>query len=157
VQTGFGRTGRWFACEHFEVTPDIITMAKAIASGLPLGAVASTKELMKKWSPGAHGTTFGGNPVACAASSATIDTIESQGLLENARTIGDFTLAKLKNMQKKYLPIGDVRGLGGLILVECGGDKNVFRLMPPLTVKKAEMEKALTIFEGAVGALGAIA
>ncbi len=186
VQTGFGRTGRWFACEHFEVVPDIITMAKAIASGLPLGALASTRELMKKWSPGAHGTTFGGNPVSCAASSATIDTIEKEGLLENARTVGDFALAKLKNMQKKYLPIGDVRGLGlmigvefvkedrspdagllekvlkrclekGLILVECGDDKNVFRLMPPLTVKKAEMEKALTIFEAAVGALGAIA
>jgi 4-aminobutyrate aminotransferase len=179
VQAGFGRTGRWFACEHFDVTPDIMTMAKAIASGLPLSAIASTREIMKKWSPGAHGTTFGGNPVSCAAACATIDTIEKEGLLENTKTVGEFALARLRSLQKEYLPIGDVRGLGlmigiefvkedkspdaellkkilksclenGLIIVECGGDKNIARFMPPLITKKAEMEKALSIFAGAV-------
>jgi 4-aminobutyrate aminotransferase len=135
---------------------------------------------MEKWSPGAHGTTFGGNPVSCAASCATIDTIEKEGLLENARKVGDYALSKLKAMQEKYPAIGDVRGLGlmigieivkkdrspdaellkkilksseekGLLLIECGSDKNVARFMPPLITKKAEMEKALEIFNGAMG------
>jgi 4-aminobutyrate aminotransferase len=180
VQTGFGRTGRWFACEHSGVIPDIMTMAKGIASGLPLSALASKKEIMEKWNPGAHGTTFGGNPVSCAASCATIDTIENEGLLENARKVGDYALSRLKAMQGKYPAIGDVRGLGlmigieivkkdrrpdaellkkilkscgenGLILIECGSDKNVARFMPPLITKKADMEKALEIFKGAMG------
>jgi 4-aminobutyrate aminotransferase len=180
VQTGFGRTGRWFACEHSGVIPDIMTMAKGIASGLPLSALASRRDIMEKWSPGAHGTTFGGNPVSCAASCATIDTIENEGLLENARKVGDYALSRLKAMQGKYPAIGDVRGLGlmigieivkkdrspdaellkkilkscgekGLILIECGSDKNVARFMPPLIIKKADMEKALEIFEGAIG------
>ncbi|MBI5599467.1 MAG: aspartate aminotransferase family protein [Deltaproteobacteria bacterium] len=177
VQTGFGRTGRWFASEHSGVRPDIMVMAKAMASGLPLGAIASTRKIMKGWPPGAHGTTFGGNPVACAAASAVIGVIEKQGLVENSRKVGEYAMARLKSLKEKHPCIGDVRGAGlmigvefvkkdgrtpdavvlkrlmkecekrGLIIVECGRHKNVARFMPPLIIKEKEMEKALSIFE----------
>ncbi|MBI3398446.1 MAG: aspartate aminotransferase family protein [Deltaproteobacteria bacterium] len=182
VQTGFGRTGKWFACEHFGIVPDIMTLAKGIASGFPLSAVASTKEIMSKWPPGAHGTTFGGNPVSCAAGIATIETIKADKLLENAAKVGKYAMNCLKDMQKKYPVMGDVRGLGlmigiefvkhvpsgkspdtdfckkvckeceknGLILIECGIDKNIIRFMPPLITTREEMKKALGIFEKAV-------
>src|SRR3989344_304787 len=179
VQTGFGRTGKWFACEHFDVVPDIMTIAKGIASGFPLSAVVSTKEIMSRWMPGAHGTTFGGNPVSCAAGIATIETIVKDRLLENAARVGKHALLYLKDMQKRYPVMGDVRGLGlmigieivkkdkspdreflkkvlnrcykkGLILIECGIDKNIIRFMPPLITTMKEMEKALKIFEKAV-------
>lgn len=179
VQTGFGRTGRWFASEHFGVKPDIITLAKGIASGFPLSAVGATSAIMKRWPKGAHGTTFGGNPVSCAAAIATIETIEKQKLINNAENVGKYAVARLKQMQKKYPFLWDVRGLGlmigiefaqadglsdakrlskvikrcldnGLIIVECGIDKNIARLMPPLAVKEREMARALDIFEGAL-------
>ena len=183
VQTGFGRTGTWFACEHFGIIPDIMTIAKGIASGFPLSAIVSTKKIMSKWPPGAHGTTFGGNPVSCAAGSATIDTIISGRLLQNAAMVGNHALKKLKVMQKKYPVMGDVRGLGlmigiefikkdkspdseflkrvlnkcykkGLLLIECGIDKNIIRFMPPLITTIKEMETALDIFEEAVAQSG---
>jgi len=196
VQTGFGRTGKWFACEHFGVVPDIMTIAKGIASGFPLSAIASTKEIMSKWLPGAHGTTFGGNPVSCAAGIATIETIMKDKLLDNAARVGDYAMNYLKDMQKRYPVMGDVRGLGlmigiefvkhapsepapdlirgsktgkdkipdkeflkrvldkcykeGLILIECGIDKNIIRFMPPLITTMGEMKKAIEIFEDAV-------
>ena len=102
VQTGFGRTGTWFACEHFGIVPDIMTIAKGIASGFPLSAIVSTKEIMSKWPPGAHGTTFGGNPVSCAAGVATIETIVKDRLLDNAAKVGKYALSSLKKMQKRY-------------------------------------------------------
>ena len=95
VQSGMGRTGRWFASEHFGVIPDIMTVAKGIASGMPLSAVAAKGEIMSKWPPGAHGTTFGGNPVACAAAISTLRVIEEEGLLENAATVGRYALERL--------------------------------------------------------------
>ncbi len=179
VQSGMGRTGRWFASEHFGISPDIMTIAKGIASGMPLGAVVSKKEIMTKWPPGAHGTTFGGNPVSCAAAIATLKVIVDEGLLENARLVGSYALERLKAMRESHPGIGDVRGLGlmigiefvkegkeplteglkkildycvdkGLILIECGVDKNVIRLAPPLIVKKGEMEKGLDILEEAI-------
>lgn len=179
VQTGFGRTGQWFGCGNFGITPDIMTMAKGIASGFPLSAVGSTKEIMSKWAPGAHGTTFGGNPVACAASLATIDKIVKDCLLDNAVKVGGYALGRLKGMMEKHPSIGDVRGVGlmigvefvgkdgrpdkkpldetlkrclekGVIMVECGADKNVARIMPPLTITGQEMEKALDVFEEAL-------
>jgi 4-aminobutyrate aminotransferase len=180
VQSGIGRAGRWFASEHFDIIPDIMTIAKGIASGMPLSAVASRKEIMTEWPPGAHGTTFGGNPVSCAAAIATLKAIEEEGLLENAGLVGGYALERLKAMENKYPCIGDVRGLGlmigiefvkdgkplteglkkmldyclekGLILIECGVDKNVIRLAPPLIVKKEEMEKGLDILEEAIRA-----
>ncbi|MBI5233427.1 MAG: aspartate aminotransferase family protein [Deltaproteobacteria bacterium] len=181
VQTGFGRTGKWFAVEHSGIKPDIMVMAKAMANGLPISAVGAWSRLMEKWPPGAHGTTFGGNPVACSAALATMEIIEKQGLLKNAETLGGYALKRLFAMQKKYPCIGDVRGLGlmiavefvkkdksphprllkkiikrcettGLIIIECGVDKNVARLMPPLITTNEEMTRALDIFEKAVGA-----
>lgn len=179
VQTGFGRTGRWFASDHFGLDPDIITMAKGIASGFPLSAVGARKSIMSKWTPGAHGTTFGGNPVSCAAACATIDKIEKDAVLGNALKMGAYALKRLNSLKEKRRSIGDVRGLGlmigvefikkdgapdrestervikkclrnGLVLIECGVDKNVIRIMPPLTVTEGEMKKALDIFEEAV-------
>jgi 4-aminobutyrate aminotransferase len=179
VQAGMGRTGRWFASEHFGVVPDIMTVAKGIASGMPLSAVGSTKEIMTAWPPGAHGTTFGGNPVSCAAAVATIDTIQREGLLENARGAGAHALQRLREMQKKCPGIGDVRGLGlmigiefvkngadpdtdglkrvidycrkkNLILLECGTERNIIRLAPPLVVTKEEIDTGFAILEEAI-------
>lgn len=182
VQSGMGRTGKWFASEHFGITPDIMTMAKGIASGMPLSAVAAKREIMRQWPPGAHGTTFGGNPVSCAAAIATLRVIEEEGLLENARRVGAYALERLGEMKDRCSCIGDVRGLGlmlgiefvkedgkpftdglkkildyslekGLMLVECGVDKNVIRLAPPLIVTKEEMGKGLDILEEAIGSV----
>ncbi len=179
VQSGMGRTGKWFASEHFAVIPDIMTIAKGIASGMPLSALVSTKKIMGRWAPGSHGTTFGGNPVSCAAAIATIDVIERGHLLKNAATVGAYTLNRLQTMKRRYRRIGDVRGLGlmigiefvknkktpdtvgcrniekycldrGLILVECGADKNIIRLAPPLIIREKEMENGLSILEEAI-------
>jgi 4-aminobutyrate aminotransferase len=174
-----GRTGKWFASEHHGVVPDIMTVAKGIASGMPLSAVVSKREIMNSWAPGAHGTTFGGNPVSCAAAVATIDVIEREALLENALEVGKFAMERLRSMQERHPSIGDVRGLGlmigiefvtgnqepdpkglerilsfcldrGLVLLQCGVDRNIIRLAPPLVIKKDEMEKGLDILEEAV-------
>ncbi len=182
VQAGMGRTGEWFASAHFGVIPDIMTIAKGIASGLPLSAVAAKKEIMQKWPKGAHGTTFGGNPVACAAAIATIETIEKEGLLDQALRTGGHAMARLRLIQQRYPCIGDVRGLGlmigiefitasgepdtsglnkvirrcldeGLVLIECGVDKNIIRLAPPLIVKTEEIDAGLDIFENALRAI----
>jgi 4-aminobutyrate aminotransferase len=179
VQTGMGRTGKWFASEHFGVVPDIMTIAKGIASGLPLSAVAAKKEIMEKWPKGAHGTTFGGNPVSCAAAAATIGIIGKEGLLDQTLRTGGHAIQKLKSIQERYPCIGDVRGLGlmigiefvtaaggpdtaglnkvigrclekGLVLLECGVDKNIIRLAPPLIVRAEEIDAGLDIFEEAL-------
>ncbi|MEJ2697160.1 MAG: aspartate aminotransferase family protein [Candidatus Sulfobium sp.] len=183
VQAGMGRTARWFASEHFGVVPDIMTLAKGIASGLPLSAIASKKEIMEKWAPGAHGTTFGGNPVSCASALATIEVIEREGLLDHAASVGESALGRLREMKDRNGRIGDVRGLGlmigiefvdmeggpdteglkkilkycldrGLVLLECGVDKNIIRLAPPLPVTKDEISKGLDILEEAVSGTG---
>ena len=181
VQAGMGRTGKWFASEHFGVVPDIMTVAKGIASGMPLSAVASKKEIMEKWPKGAHGTTFGGNPVSCAAAVATIGIIEKEGLLAKAIQTGGYAMTKLRSIQERYRAIGDVRGLGlmigiefvtdageadtvglnkviryclekGLVLLECGVDKNIIRLAPPLVVETEGIDRGLDIFEEALKA-----
>lgn len=179
VQAGMGRTARWFASEHFGVVPDIMTIAKGIASGLPLSAIASRKDIMKNWAPGAHGTTFGGNPVSCASAMATIEVIEGEGLLDHAASVGESALGRLHEMKKRSSRIGDVRGLGlmigiefvdaeggpdtaglkkilsyclerGLVLLECGVDKNIIRLAPPLPVTGGEIAAGLDILEEAI-------
>jgi 4-aminobutyrate aminotransferase len=179
VQSGFGRTGKWFASEHFGLKPDIISMAKGIASGFPLSAFGASKELMSKWPPGSHGTTFGGNPVSCAAACATIDTIERDGLMEKAARMGEYAMGRVLEIKDRTKGIGDCRGLGlmigvefigpdgspdkaklesvmkkcldaGLVIIECGVDKNIARIMPPLTITKEEMDKGLSIFEEAL-------
>jgi 4-aminobutyrate aminotransferase len=179
VQSGMGRTGRWFASGHAGIYPDIMTIAKGIASGMPLSAVVSQKKIMMEWPPGAHGTTFGGNPVSCAAAIATIEVIEKEGLLQNAAKVGSAAMKRLESMQESCPAIGDIRGLGlmigmefvkdgkepytegvknilsycldkHLLLVECGMDKNIIRLAPPLIITGDEMDRGLDIIEDAV-------
>jgi 4-aminobutyrate aminotransferase len=118
VQSGFGRTGEWFAADAFGVKPDIMAVAKGIANGFPLGAVCARSELMSKWEPTVHGTTFGGNPISCAAAIATIETIKDEGLLENAKNNGAYLLDQLKRLKDKYPVIGDARGLGLMTAIE---------------------------------------
>lgn len=120
VQSGMGRTGKMFACEHFGLEPDILTFAKGIASGMPLGGFMAKAEIMD-WGPGQHGTTFGGNPVACAAANATIDLLE-QGMMENARTTGDYFQQRLKELADKTPHIASPRGLGLMIAVDAVHD-----------------------------------
>jgi 4-aminobutyrate aminotransferase len=139
VQSGVGRTGCMFACEHWGVKPDIMTLAKGLGSGLPIGLIVAKKRIMEKWTRGAHGNTYGGNPLCCAAALATLDLVEN-GLQANAAAMGDYFLGKLKALQSRFDSIGEVRGKGlmiGLELVESrtskipakGGD----RLAPPPT------------------------
>ena len=177
VQSGIGRTGKWWAIEHFEVEPDIVTTAKGIASGMPLGACIARDSVMD-WERGAHGNTYGGNPLACAAALATLDLIENQ-YMENAAEVGQYALDALHEIMVRHPSIGDVRGLGlmigvefvrdrkskypaeelrerivelaferGLILLGCG--KSVIRIAPPLSVSKPEMDEGLTILEEAI-------
>jgi 4-aminobutyrate aminotransferase len=178
VQSGFGRTGQWFACENWGVEPDILIMAKGIASGFPMAAIISRKELMDKWTVGRHGSTYGGNPVACAAALANIKVIESQQLLAHCRQMGEQMRARLLSLAEKFLFIGEIRGIGlmngieivdankqpdgdlaariieecfkrKLLLLDCGAKDHVLRLLPPLNVSADELNKALTILEEA--------
>ncbi len=179
VQSGFGRTGRWFAVEHFGVVPDILVMAKGLASGLPLSGIAARRELMERWIPGSHGGTYGGNAVACAAAVATIRVIREENLLENATRMGALLMDGLRSLQREFPVIGDVRGLGlmvaaeftapdgspatdlakrvvkgcfqrRLLLLTCGPWDNTVRWIPPLIVTAGQMEEALAIFHDAV-------
>jgi 4-aminobutyrate aminotransferase len=171
VQTGVGRTGRPFAAETFGVTPDVLLFAKGIASGLPLGGIIAPRDLMDRWPTGAHGSTFGGNPVSCAAALATLDVLEEEGCYERARRLGRLALERLGAVPG---PV-DVRGVGlmigvelrdkavaeavqercldgGLIVLLCGPDENVLRLIPPLTIADAEFEQGLNILVAALTA-----
>jgi len=179
IQSGMGRTGRWWGYEHFGIVPDVLTLAKGIASGLPLSGVIARGELMEHWKAGTHGGTFGGNVVACAAGVATIAAIQEEHLLENARARGLQLMTGLGHLQEEQPRIGDVRGLGlmvgaeftapdgkpdkaaakqvvhecldqGLMLLTCGPWDNTIRLIPPLTVSEAEIQEGLAIFAGAV-------
>ena len=118
VQTGFGRTGQMFAVRHWEVEPDILVMAKGIASGLPLSGILAHRDLMATWTPGSHGGTYGGNVVSCAAANATLDVIEDEGLVANARERGTQFLSGLRLLAGRYASIGDVRGLGLMLALE---------------------------------------
>jgi 4-aminobutyrate aminotransferase len=118
VQTGFGRTGSWFAAQSFRVTPDIMAVAKGIASGFPLGAVCASSALMEQWPAGAFGTTFGGNPVSCAAALATIQVIREESLLDRCRELGRYSLARLEALRERAAYVGDVRGKGLMIGIE---------------------------------------
>ena len=118
VQTGFGRTGKLFAMQHWGVEPDITVVAKGIASGLPLSGIIAKRSMIDRWPAGSHGGTYGGNVVACAAANATLDVIEDEGLVENARERGAQFMAGLRAMAPKYRSIGDVRGLGLMLALE---------------------------------------
>jgi 4-aminobutyrate aminotransferase len=167
-----------FACEHWDVAPDIMTLAKSIASGLPLSAILATSKLMDAWEPAAHGSTFGGNPVSCAAGIATLDVFEEDNVLANCVDKGRQMIERLRRLQSKLPSIGDVRGLGlmigievvdssglpdkqqvakirkvcldsGMVLLSAGAHDNVIRLVPPLTISQAELDEGWEILSAA--------
>jgi len=177
VQSGVGRTGRWWATEHWGVEPDIVCAAKGIASGMPIGAMIARESIMD-WPTGAHGNTFGGNPVACSAGLATLDLIE-EWMMRNAAEVGEYTLDALAEIQSRHRSIGDVRGKGlmigvefvtdrkskkpakklrerildkafahGLLMLGCG--ESTIRLSPPLSISQKLMDEALVLFESAI-------
>jgi 4-aminobutyrate aminotransferase len=173
VQCGFGRTGRPFAAETFGVTPDVILFAKGVASGLPLAGIMAGASLMDRWPNGTHGSTFGGNPVSCAAAIATIQVLEREGCCQRAVEIGARTTARLRAVATDA--IVEVRGIGAMIGVElrdkataeavqqrcladgvliltCGPAGNVLRLIPPLTISDDELDHGLSVLERALTA-----
>ncbi|MEW6357101.1 MAG: aspartate aminotransferase family protein [Planctomycetota bacterium] len=167
VQTGMGRTGKYFGYQHSGVAPDIMTLAKALGGGVAMGAMVAKKEVAKSLVPGTHASTFGGNPLVCAAAIAVFEAIEKEHLLEHARTMGDYIMNKLRDLQKKCGLIKEVRGKGlmiGLELTVPGGDiakecmkrgllincthNIVLRFMPPMVVQKTHVDQSLRILAG---------
>ncbi|MDL1910648.1 aminotransferase class III-fold pyridoxal phosphate-dependent enzyme [Chloroflexi bacterium CFX6] len=176
VQSGFGRTGKWFAFEHFDVVPDIITAAKGLASGMPLSGVFTRTDIMLKLDVGSIGGTYGGNAVACAAAVATVRAMREEKMLENAAERGVQLMTGLRKLQEEYPQIGDVRGMGlmigtefvlngradkakqlvkdvihsaeekGLLLLSCGTYDNTVRWIPPLNVTSGQINDGLKIF-----------
>ncbi len=179
VQSGVGRTGKMFACEHDGVSPDIMTLAKGLGSGVPIGAVVARKRIMEQWKKGAHGNTFGGNPIACAAANATLELVEN-GLMQNAAETGAYFMERLNALKAERSCIGQVRGRGlmigmeliepdgspareladrlvtaayyrGLLLLTCG--VSTIRFMPQLGVSKAEIDEAMGIIKASLDEL----
>jgi 4-aminobutyrate aminotransferase len=174
IQSGIGRTGKWFAIEHWDVKPDIVCSAKGLGSGFPIGAIIAHKDVMGQWIPGAHASTFGGNPLACAVASATIDVIENEGLLEQVTTLGEYTLKRLNAFKLNHPSLNRVEGKGlmigveftdfignpipdfrneivdrsflkGLVTLGCGS--STLRIAPPLIIKKQQLDDGLDILE----------
>ncbi len=166
VQCGMGRSGKYFAYQHYDITPDIMTLAKSLGNGTAVGAMETSKEIAKSLVPGSHASTFGGNPLACAASAAVFETIESEGLLDNATKMGKYSLDQIGNMAKEIDVIKEVRGIGLMIgielkvpaaeivkscmeaglLLNCTHD-SVIRFMPQLNVKKEHIDEGLGILK----------
>ena len=175
VQAGIGRTGKMFASQHFGVAPDIMTLAKGLGSGLPIGMVVAKRSIMEQWKRGAHGNTFGGNPICCAAAIATLDLVERE-FAANAAVVGQYFMERLCALQAKHACIGDVRGKGlmigmelvedrvskapatalcdavinrafhnGLLLLSCG--VSTVRFMPPLVITRAQVDEAVAILD----------
>ena len=175
VQSGIGRTGKMFASQHWGVVPDVVTLAKGLGSGMPIGMVLAKRSIMQKWSRGAHGNTFGGNPVCCAAALATLDLVEHE-YQANAAKVGDYFMRKLTLLADRHPIIGEVRGKGlmigmelvtegsakipakavcealitqayhnGLMLLSCG--QSTVRFMPPLLITEAHVDEAIGILE----------
>jgi len=178
VQCGIGRSGKMFACEHWGVKPDILTSAKGLGSGMPIGLVVAKKTIMQKWQPGSHGNTYGGNPLCCAAALATLQLVESEYAANSAR-VGAYFMGQLLELQKRYPAIGNVRGKGlmigmelvtdpnsrkpakalcdavitrayhqGLLLLPCGA--STVRFMPPLMIGKVDVDEAMELLEAAL-------
>jgi len=182
IQSGVGRSGKWWAIEHAGVVPDLMTVAKGIASGFPLSALIGRSDVMSQWPPGAHGTTFGGNPVSCAAALATLDVIEDEGLIENAAARGRQLQDGLRQIQADHAVLGDVRGKGlmvgiefvgpdtapypeaaaavkerclrtGVLISRCGPHNQTLRLAPPLIITAGEIDLFLRRFRRAVASV----
>ncbi|MBI2117699.1 aminotransferase class III-fold pyridoxal phosphate-dependent enzyme, partial [Candidatus Peregrinibacteria bacterium] len=176
VQTGMGRTGKMFCMEHYGIEPDIITLAKGIANGLPLGATIAKADIMDSWGPGAHASTFGGNPVSDRAALAVIDELTRGGVLENCQVMGNHLTARLLSLLQRHRTIGNVRGMGLMIGVEFVGDRSTpqpvpafrdavvrrcfesgllllgcgpstIRVIPPLNVTKEEIDAGIAILD----------
>ncbi len=167
VQTGMGRTGNFFAFQNYDIKPDIMTLAKSLGSGVPIGAVVASRRICDILGPGSHATTFGGSPIVCAAGIATFEAIQQEKLLDHVGKISKFMFARLGKLKKKYSTvIKEVRGLGIMIGVELfiEGDviadkcremgllinctqKHVLRIMPPLVVRKGQAAKAIRILD----------
>lgn len=178
VQSRFGCKGKHFASEHFGIAPDMMTVVKGIASGLPISSAFARSDLAAKWAPGSHGGTYGGNAVACASAIATIKVIQEEGLLHNVTERGIQLRACLKELQVKYQVMGDVRGLGLMdavgftkndqpdadttkavmaaclegssILLTCGTFDNIIQWIPPLVITKDEIDQGVDIFAAAL-------
>ncbi len=178
VQCGIGRSGKMFASQHWGVSPDIMTLAKGLASGLPMGLVVARRTHMEKWQRGAHGNTFGGNPLCCAAALATLELVERE-YAANAAAVGEYFIARLRELQQRFPCIGDVRGKGlmigmelvtdrasrapakklceavltrafhhGLLLLSCGA--STVRFIPPLMINRGHVDEALSLLEPAL-------
>jgi 4-aminobutyrate aminotransferase len=178
VQCGIGRTGKMFASEHWGVRPDIMTLAKGLGSGMPIGLVVAKKRLMEQWKRGAHGNTYGGNPICCAAALATLELVQRE-YAANAAAVGSYFMTRLAELQKRFACIGDVRGKGlmigvelitdrasrkpaaalcqrvltrafhnGLLLLSCG--ISTVRFIPPLMVSRAQVDEAVTLLEASL-------
>ncbi|KQL55680.1 MULTISPECIES: aspartate aminotransferase family protein [Bacillaceae] len=180
VQTGFGRTGEWFAAQSFDVIPDIMAVAKGIASGLPLSATVANHTLMQQWPLGSHATTFGGNPIACAAARATLQIIKEENVLSNVKEVGSYAAEELTKLQQAFPCIGSIRHLGmmfgieivhpetgrkdgelaaqildlaleeGVLFYFCGNEGEVLRMIPPLTITKEQIDEGLTKLKNAL-------
>jgi 4-aminobutyrate aminotransferase len=180
VQSGYGRTGRMWAFEHADIVPDVVLVAKAIANGMPLAALVSSRDLQERWGVGAHGSTYGGNPVSCAAAIAVLEVIREEGLVANAAARGAELTSGLEALAAEDPRIGDIRGPGLMIGVEMVQDRetrepdvelgkvlsaisaekgllvlncgagNVIRWIPPLSVTRPELEESLGIFQEAL-------
>ena len=178
VQTGIGRSGKMFACQHWNVQPDIMTLAKGLGSGMPIGLVVAKKNIMQQWTPGAHANTYGGNPICCAAALATLDLVERE-YTANAAKVGAYFMERLRELQSRHEVIGEVRGKGlmigmelisdrasrapcqkscgavitrafhrGLLLLSCG--QSTVRFMPPLNVSVEQIDEAVSLLEAAL-------
>ena len=171
VQTGLGRTGRLFAHEHFDVQPDIMTLAKALAGGAPIGAMLARDQFAAAFTPGTHGSTFGGNPLMTAAALAAVNALLDEGLLERAQTMGAYLVRRLQELQARHRVIEEVRGIGlmvGMKLSIPGGDlvkqgherglllnvthDTVLRFVPPLVISEAEIDEMAAILDGLLAA-----
>ena len=170
VQTGFGRTGKVFACEHWDVVPDILCLAKSVAGGLPMGATLAKEEVMASFKRGEHTSTFSGNPLVCAAASAAIDVLVEEKLPERAATLGRYFMDKLEGLRDKYRIVREVRGLGLMIGMELRFDvyniimgcmdrgalildagRNVLRFLPPLVIEKEQIDRVVDVLDVVLG------
>ncbi len=170
VQSGFGRTGKFFACDHYGVVPDIMCIAKSIAGGVPMGVTVSTQDIMSTFTLGNHSNTFGGNPLACAAASATIDVLIEEKLHERAASLGKYFMDKLEELHDKYRLIREVRGLGlmigmqlrfdilnilqnslkrNVLLLDAG--RTVLRFLPPLVITKEQLDRVINVLDTVIG------